>query len=82
VGWKGRCKKWMMESRSPGQLACGSTTDPTGSTGDDSDAASMYDGMVFAVNRGDERFDAEGRRRGTQWRRATIVSVSHRHGQK
>src|SRR5260370_27905458 len=51
---------------SPSQLACGSTANPTGSTSDDSDAAGMYDGMVFAVDRGNEGFDAEGRRRGTQ----------------
>lgn len=51
---------------SPGQFACGSATDPTRGPGDDSDATGMYDGMMFAVDRGDEGFDAEGGRRGAQ----------------
>ena len=50
----------------PGQLACGSTTDPTGGAGDDSDAAGMYDRMQVAVNRRDEGFDAERGRWRTQ----------------
>ena len=66
----------------PGQFPCGSTADPTGSTGDDSDAASVYDGVVFALDRGDEGFDAEGGRRGPQRRWATVSTISHRHVQK
>ena len=63
----------------PSQFARGSTTDPTRSTSDDSDAAGMYDGVMFTVDRRDEGFDAERRRRGTQRRRATISSISHGH---
>ncbi len=81
--WKGReDAKKRMGRCSPGQFTCGSTTDPTGSTGDDSDAAGVYDGMVFVVYRGDEGFDAEGRGRGTQWRRAAISAVSHGHDEE
>lgn len=38
----------------------------------------MYDGMMFALDRRDEGFDAEWGRRGTQRGGATI-SISHRH---
>jgi hypothetical protein len=62
----------------PGQFPCSSTTDTTCGTGDDGDAAGMYDGMMFALDRRDEGFDAEWGRRGTQRGGATI-SISHRH---